>query len=145
MKFHSIYFIFALAVYATNVHANYLYNFKPCIDNLSYPVNLTDILFEPYPIVLGKKLDVKLTGTCSATIANGAFATLSLFYNGNLISNNQFDLCSFVGINCPISPGNYSLVTSSVPSISINRVNSTISLITKLTGKNKLYFIIILY
>ncbi len=152
MKFHSIFFTFILAVYATNVQheANYLYqdqwNFKPCIDNLSYPINLTDILFEPYPIVIGEKLDVKLTGTCSTTIIQGAFASLSLFYNGNLISSNQFDLCSFVGINCPIAPGNFGLDANSVPLIrSVRLLNSTISLITKFTGKSKLYFIIILY
>ena len=146
MKFHLIFFTFILSVYASNVQ-KYLYqdqwNFKPCIDNLSYPINLTDILFEPYPIVIGGNLEAKLIGTCSTTIVQGAFASLSLFYNGNLISSNQFDLCSFVGINCPIAPGNFGLVASSIPLIgSVRLLNSTISLITRFTGKNKLHFII---
>ena len=144
MKFYSIFFTLITLILA--VCAQDQWNFKPCIDNLSYPINLTDILFEPYPIVIGEKLDVKLTGTCSTTMIQGAFASLSLSYNGNLISSDRFDLCSFVGINCPISPGNFSLVASSVPLIkSVNHVNSTITLFTEFTGKNKLYFIIILY
>ena len=106
-----------------------LNNISPCIENLTYSINLTEIFFNPYPIIIGNNLNTTLIGSSMTTIQQGATISLSLSSNGKLISNNKFDLCSFIetiGGKYPVSPSNFDFTVKSIPLVSsINQANTT--------------------
>ena len=116
-----------------------LNNISPCIENLTYSINLTEIFFNPYPIIVGNNLNTTLVGSSMTTIQQGATISLSLSSDGKLISNNQFDLCSFIeslGEKCPISPGNFDFTVKGIPLISsIDQANTTYMLDVKFASK----------
>jgi hypothetical protein len=49
-----------------------LNNINPCIENLTYSINLTEIVLNPYPIVNGKTLGTTLIGSSMTTIQPGS-------------------------------------------------------------------------
>jgi hypothetical protein len=135
------YFFTAIQPYESKIITRDQYqlnNISPCIENLTYPINLTEIYFNPYPITMGSNLNTTLIGTSITTIQPGASIILSLSSNGNLISNNKFDLCLLIestGGKCPISPGIFEFTANTIPFISsINQSNSTFVLDYTLTG-----------
>ena len=147
MKFQIVFiaitFIFSRVMQAKLIYRDnqdQLNNFNSCIVNQIYPINLTGAYFEPNPITVGVNQTTRLVGSFSTTIQQGAFASLLLSYNGKIISDNQFDICSLLGQNCPIKPNNFDFVINSVPSISSvdvnNVINSTIPLNTTFSGEN---------
>lgn len=145
MNFQIVFITLIFALHATIVQAklinrdneNQLNNFKSCIANQIYPINLTGVYFEPNPIIVGMNQNTRLVGSLSTTVQQGSFASLLLSNNGNIIADYQIDVCSSLGQNCPINPSNFDIVISSVPSIV--SVNSTITLNTTISGESFLF------
>jgi cathepsin L len=67
-------------------------------------LGLNSITLNPDPVVTGSNLDVILSGTPSVGI-NGGTATLKVKYMGVTLLTEDFDLCSDLGVSCPLNAG----------------------------------------
>lgn len=118
-----IFTIIAIIIQAkilTRDNQNQLNNFKSYNTNQIYSVNLTEVYFEPNPIIIRMNQYTRLVRSFSITIQQGASASLLLSYDGKLITDYQFDICSLLrqlGQNCPIKPSNFNFVIRNLPSI----------------------------
>lgn len=128
-KFY-ILFIFLLNVFYVSAQ---LSNFNNCQQRV-YPINLTQLIFEPNPIEIGKNLTTTISGTNTLTIQPGAILSATFNYNGKLVANNEFDLCNELG-KCPIEPGYFDIAIKSIPSLSANYpMNTSYSFDTIFSG-----------
>ena len=133
-----IIFLLFIIVYYFSSSVAQLSNFENCKKN-EYPINLTQLIFNPSPIEIGKNLVTKVASSNTAKIQSGAIMTANFSYNGKLIDSKQFDLCIDLieasGGKCPIAPGEFNFNAKSIPSVGKNYpINSTYTFDTLFSG-----------
>ena len=131
-----LFFIFMYYVSSSTAQSSY---FNNCKQN-EYPINLSQLIFDPNPIEIGKNLVTKVTGKNTAKIQSGAIMTATFSYNGKLLDSKQYDLCIEIieanGGKCPIDPGDFSFTAKGLPSVGSDYpINTTYTFDTTFTGK----------
>jgi len=79
---------------------------------LTDPVRIESIELLPDPPIPGHDLTVKVKGTVSETLSEGAYADVTVKLGLVKLVQKQFDLCeearnSNVSVQCPVEPGSY--------------------------------------
>jgi hypothetical protein len=129
--------LFVILYYFSSTMAQ-LSNFENCKQS-EYPINLTQLIFDPNPIEIGKNLVTNVAGSNKEEIQSGAIMTATFSYNGKLIDSKQYDLCIELiessGGKCPVEPGEFNFTVKSIPSVGNNyRPNSTYTFDTIFSG-----------
>lgn len=138
--FKSFYFFLVYLTYALSINGQQnLSNFKNCNQYNYYSINLTQLIFKPNPIEIGKGLIAEVSGTNSVLIQSGAKMSSYFYYNNELVDYKSYDLCIDIigasGGNCPIEPGNFNISAKSIPSVSLDYpVNSSYTYNVTFTG-----------